>query len=851
MNYNIKTTIAAAFALCMTAQAATAATNTTTTTTSDPFDYDGIFYKVKTVTNTVPPSSVSTATLVQGWAYEFNYQEKSGEFNIPAYIDYKGEKVPVIAIGNGAFAQTPNITKITVPSTVQSIGTDVFKNAKALEEVIFEDSEITTLSSGLFNGCANLKRVVFPASATTWNTTNAFTGCANLKSVEFPANSQLATVSGGATGTGAFNGCSALRTFTFPATVKSVSASYMFQNSGVETVKFLDNTEVADPANSKTWTTITGTYLFAFAPELKSVTLQTYLNYWYVNTTIGSLTTDFAYAFSNCSKLAEVNFPEGCTVTKIGAYFLANSGIKTFKMPAKVITMMSYTFANCANLESVEMPEALTSLGTYTFSNCTALKSVKFGNKLTTLPGYTFANCSALEAVELPTSLTTIDASALRNATGLKSIVIPEGVTKIDSYAFYGDTNLEYVIMPSTLTTCNTVFDATNKSLKAIVARAPKASTMGTVTNIPGYATLPIYVPSEAAVTSYKATNNWKNFTNFIVAGELTMPETATLYLNEKRSLDPTAVNNVDAAIEPLPVLWKSSNPAVVAVDAQGYLTALAETTEPVTITGSLWGQEKTTAVNVIANPYMITAYNLTLKPGEVIAPSAYLAFNSNATSDMTLPQNPVFEWTVADENIVSVTDNGCMSAKALGKTMATATYRGATATILVAVQPDGNLAIESEATINKGQTAQLNPAFIFNGVGDDFDASKVKWTSSADMVVFVDGNGKVFGAREGSAVVTGDYFGKTATCTVTVNPAADVAPETFTLIVHMPQGRGAMHVLNATDGTLVEFEPYSNDRPSTVHHDGTEIGGSINNNRYNISNSDPSTPTSTLRVTF
>lgn len=853
MKHNIKNILVAACAIALSASAAMA--QITSADNTAKFNYDGLRYKL-----TYSATNGATAAVQQAWDYDFNYQELSGEINIPEYVEYKGEKVPVVGIAANAFEKTPNITKITIPSTVTTIGASAFKDAKALEEVNFGNCKITTINATMFSGCVNLKRVDFPASATSWTTTGAFAGCSSLKSVTFPENSLLNKVTGGTSGNGAFNGCTALRSFTFPATMKTFQASYMFENSGVSTVTFLENTGIVDPAKNSTWLVLEAGYIFGNAPELKTVIFPTYIKQWKydVNTYDSSgkvtSTTPYSRGFVKCPKLTDVIFPEGCTLNYTSTYlFQECNSLKNVVLPAAIKTMDNYTFNKCEALETVVMPAALTTLGTYTFNECTALKNVTFGNALTTFPGRTFSGCVSLESVELPKSLTKMNDYSLKMANGLKSIVIPEGVTEMNNETFYSAENLEYVVLPSTLTTLKYSFNVTNNSLKAIVARAAVPSTFGTPTSTAplNYDQVTVYVPTEEAVELYKAKAGWSNFTNYVVAGNLTLPETATLFLNETRSLNPVVVNNVDESIEALPVIWKSSNPDAVSVDAQGNLTALALTADPVTVTGSLWGQVMTTTVNVVANPYMVTAYNMTLKPGDVISPSAFLAFNSNANPGMTLPQNPIFEWTFAKEGIVAVGENGMLRALKLGSTQATVSYRGATATAIVSVMPDGYLAMDSEATIGQGNSAQLNPAFIFNNVGDNFDASQIKWSSNADMIAFVDASGKVYGARQGQAVITADYFGKTAVCTVNVVPGEEVSVDTYTLIVHMPDAKGSVHVLNATDGMLVEFEAYEASGLKSVHHDNQNVSGQVNNNQYNVSNITPETPSTTLKIRY
>ncbi len=70
----------------------------------------------------------------------------------------------------------------------------------------------------------------------------------------------------------------------------------------------------------------------------------------------------------------------------------------------------------------------------------------------------------------------------------------------------------------------------------------------------------------------------------------------------------------------------------------------------------------------------------------------------------------------------------------------------------------------KTELTLEKGQTEQLTATVTPDNIG-----SEIKWTSSDETVVSVDGNGKLTAVKPGSAVITAKADNKTAECTVTV----------------------------------------------------------------------------------
>ncbi len=801
------------------------------------FYVDGLRYNL-TVTGGTSAKDPAVATA--GVVYDLsnsghNYRNISGEINIPSSVTYKDTEVPVTIIYASAFANNSTITKVTVPASVTTLNASVFKNATALREVILSGSNITTLYANLFQGCTELLRVDFPASVTRWYTTQAFEGCAKLKSVTFPENSQLVTVSDGSysvsgnkvTCTGAFNGCVALKSFTFPASVKTVSASGMFYNSGVTAVTFADNRDVEtiDPAKSSTWLRVSGTYLFAGAQELRTVSFPTYIDY------LGTTSAD-NYMFYNCQALKNVLFPDDCVINTVGNRFMAYCPIASVKLPDTLKTLGTYAFQGCEGLKHFTVPASVTVVPEGCFNRCTSLEGVDFPEGLTSMGAYVFSYCSAL-----------------------KSMVIPEGVKEMGTYPFSYCENFETLVLPSTLTTAGYLFNADCAAVKTIVARAAVPSSVS-INNAQAWAkAVKIYVPSEDAKTAYLKKTGWKNVSagQYLVVGTLTMPVEATMYLNEVSALVTETTNKIDSSVPELPIVWKSSNPEVASVDAQGRITAHAVTGDtPVTITGSYWGVEQTCEVTVKENPFIITPKEMTMNLGNVLAPDITLALNGNTTGE-TLPANPVYTLVSADSAVVEITEAGQLKGLQYGVTTVTATYRGESKDFTVYVQPVGEFEMDPALSVMAGKAITLAPRITDGDETLPVDPSVVKWSVSNDKKLFVSADGQLFGLEAGkNLVLSGDYYGKDVACIVTVTENTDPdAPQArdHELTIHMPQALGQVTVLNATRSTVVEFDAHEGSALSTAQHNDRDITGDLNNNRYTVSKA-PEAP-SVITATF
>lgn len=115
-------------------------------------------------------------------------------------------------------------------------------------------STVTTIGANLFFGAYDLETAVLPSTLTTVGS-NAFTNCFSLKTLTFPANSSLATI-----GPSAFISCTSLNEIVFPEGVTTIGAEAFTNCTGLQSVTF--------PASL---TTI-GDAAFYYCPNLVSIT---------------------------------------------------------------------------------------------------------------------------------------------------------------------------------------------------------------------------------------------------------------------------------------------------------------------------------------------------------------------------------------------------------------------------------------------------------------------------------------------------------------------------------------------------------------------------------------------------
>jgi len=347
--------------------------------------------------------------------------EPEGELSIPSELD----GYAVTGIGRWAFSECSDLTGVTIPDSVTSIGVNPFafcplllninvsSNSLAYEQmdgVLFDKQRkmlisypggregaytipegILIIGESAFQDCSGLTKVTIPDSVTSIRDF-AFSSCQGLTSVTIPDSVTSIALR-------AFSYCSGLVSVTIPVSVTSIGEnpfvqcplSYIGVSPDNPTFEQMDGVLfdkqrkvlVSYPGGRE------GTYTI---PEGVQV--------------IGDC------AFEGCFNLTSVTIPNSVT------------------------SIADWAFGYCSGLTSVIIPNSVVSIGSYAFSGCDGLTNLTIGDSVTSIGNDAFEWCSGLTSVIIPNSVTSIGDGAFAWCSSLTSVTIPNSVTSIDDDAF-------------------------------------------------------------------------------------------------------------------------------------------------------------------------------------------------------------------------------------------------------------------------------------------------------------------------------------------------------------------------------------------------------------------------------
>ncbi len=391
---------------------------------------------------TVLPMSFQAAAETEGYyVYEIandaatitgSDKSISGDIVIPDTLG----GYPVTQLAKEAFAYRSNITSITIPDTVTSIGDYAFLDCENLKSVEIPDS-VTSLGEGVFQSCEKLESIKIGSGLRHgFSSYTDLDYCYSLEKIIVDENNQYYSNDEH----GVLFNKEKTRIIYYPYANKNTE--YVIPDS-VTAIKSYGGESDFDSKYLKTLVIGSNVAIIEYDAFYKSLNLESIKvkedNQYFSSDENGVLfnkdkTSLLRYPCANQS--TQYIVPE--SVKKIGYYdgraFENSDNLISVIIPEGVEFIGG--FDECDNLASVSIPSSVIEIGSCAFQNSYRLKNVTIPDGVTKISANTFYSCKSLEYIAIPDSVTEIEKFAFDYCGNLKSIAIPKSVTTIGYHAF-------------------------------------------------------------------------------------------------------------------------------------------------------------------------------------------------------------------------------------------------------------------------------------------------------------------------------------------------------------------------------------------------------------------------------
>lgn len=413
------------------------------------------------------------------------YPQPKGELDIPSEF----EGVTITGIGDGAFQNNTQITKVSFPDTVETIGENAFAGCSGLIEIDF-GSNIKTIGENAFTNCDNVNYITYIRN-----------------DEEFDINTPLTRI----------------KTQLADSGIDPNNPSIDFEEMTVLDYKWTYNI-LTEPTSTRDdeETIIPGTIeITGSRPELQAnVVMPKEVNGYTVVKVANS-------AFQNKQKFTRISFPE--TLKTIGQNsFYGCSKLKELTILSTIDELGHSSFYNCSGITNLVFEPRTNNLNIidHSFHGCSKIPEIIFPEGVTSAPPGVCHACTSMTNLVLPDSLSNVEWEAFRDCTALKSVTLGTGYNFVYiqySSPFRNDTALRTVTLRGSFAPISTMLygSGAESRIETVIFDGPFSSIRDYLFN--GCTKLTNIVFNNTAAITNIGSNAFKGCT---VLPEFTIPDT-------------------------------------------------------------------------------------------------------------------------------------------------------------------------------------------------------------------------------------------------------------------------------------------------------------------------------------
>ena len=304
----------------------------------------------------------------------------------------------------------------------------ILTNMKSLLRLDLSDCDITEIPDNALSGKTQLQELTLPSKLQAIGK-NAFKDCPYLKgALELP--STLTSI-----GDYAFAG-TYYTSVNMPYTLKTIG-DYAFYKLPIEQQLVLPSRGANVGAHAFEGTKITKLSILG---GVSSIGERAFAGTGITELSIqGDVTSIGDAAFADAPVQGHVTIPDG--ITYLGREAFKNTQISTVFLPNSVTTLSQGLFQGCKNLNLVYVPDNFTGMGNYAFDGCEALTTVRLSANTTTMGEYSMQG-TPMEYVKVPSKVEVLSRGALKNCQNLVSLALPASLKTVEAEALIGCTAL-------------------------------------------------------------------------------------------------------------------------------------------------------------------------------------------------------------------------------------------------------------------------------------------------------------------------------------------------------------------------------------------------------------------------